>query len=1019
MVVRFTSSYGINRHKFLEPRVSCRVTQSILVEHRRWLLKTRYGVIGWLTDLFVFLGSFSAAECCDSMFTNKKINVVLDETNFLLWKQQVLLAIHSHRLERLLTGAMQSPPEITVDEDGSLIPNEAYDDFIAQDSVLASWLLSTISPHLLSQFVGAETVISIWVMVLQYFATRSSTSVMSLHCKLQSLKKGEDNMWVYIDKVKEICDALASCESPIPLVGHIASILKRLPREYQSFMAVIMSSGDMLPFANCWLCSSRINGYGCCSYCSSQVENEACRVFSANFVANTTTYDKCACMYSSKGYRLHDSTGADKLVVEQDQWVIDFGATHHVTPYTSVVTRKTGCSGPGTLVVGDGALLPVNLVGSTFMKSASRVLLVNDLLHVPGITQNFLSVSKFARDNNVVLEFYAQGCCVRDAVNGEVILQGRMEEGLYVFPSTTVSRVVQSDWGGEYRSLSVVLVKEGIVHCVACQIHRSRIVLSKESIDTSLSLPCPQHKGYMCLAVSGRIYVSRHVIFDEFTFPFARVAGSSNTSVSNKQRYAKLEEAVNAGEDSVDGNSGHLGQIVVDMGETSLEAAAQQDINEEGGEVGTAEALEPTNQRKSVAVTGSLDNVSHLRDDNDASYLNRHSMLKKSKCRIFKPKLYMASYDDMKPLNIHEAIKSPHWRATFHVEIEALRRNGTWTLVKLPEERSVVGCKWLFKLKKNPDGSISSGQICNVECSPFTSCYEWLAPPGFEQVAADGSPLVCRLKKVLYGLREAPQNWHDKLKKCLVKIRFKKFSAYTSLFVCWEDGQCVYILMYVDDIVLTGSSNKQIEEVVKLLGSEFALKDLGDLHYFLGIEDAYEYRSIVVKRILRYLVGIINHGLVIAPAVVGFNVVAFADTDWAANIDDRKSVSGYCAFVGDNLVMWNSKKQKSVSRSTMEAEYRSVVDVNAETTWVNALLSDLGVASKHVEVDVHFVHEKVALKQVLVNYVPGSHQVADGFTMPLVTARFEVFKARVNVQSTFLWEEEEEVGRMLNDEVVS
>ncbi|KAE8657223.1 putative Leucine-rich repeat family protein [Hibiscus syriacus] len=68
----------------------------------------------------------------------------------------------------------------------------------------------------------------------------------------------------------------------------------------------------------------------------------------------------------------------------------------------------------------------------------------------------------------------------------------------------------------------------------------------------------------------------------------------------------------------------------------------------------------------------------------------------------------------------------------------------------------------------------------------------------------------------------------------------------------------------------------------------------------------------------------------------------------------------------------------------MEAKYRSVADVIAETTW-----------SKHVELDVHFVREKVALKQVLVNYVPGSHQVADGFTKSLVAARFEVFKARL------------------------
>ncbi|XP_039053343.1 uncharacterized protein LOC120195357 [Hibiscus syriacus] len=72
------------------------------------------------------------------MFTNKKINVVLDEMNFLLWKQQVLLTVHSHRLERLLTGALKPPPELVDDENGAMIPNEDYEDFVAQDSSLAS-----------------------------------------------------------------------------------------------------------------------------------------------------------------------------------------------------------------------------------------------------------------------------------------------------------------------------------------------------------------------------------------------------------------------------------------------------------------------------------------------------------------------------------------------------------------------------------------------------------------------------------------------------------------------------------------------------------------------------------------------------------------------------------------------------------------------------------------------------------------------------------------------------------------
>ncbi|KAL4324575.1 hypothetical protein GQ457_11G028900 [Hibiscus cannabinus] len=100
----------------------------------------------------IYLGDSSRGR----IFMNKKINIVLDETNFLLWKQQVLLTMRSHRLERLLMGELTAPPERVPGEGGSLVLNDEYETFVAQDSALASWLLSTISTHLLPQFVGVE-----------------------------------------------------------------------------------------------------------------------------------------------------------------------------------------------------------------------------------------------------------------------------------------------------------------------------------------------------------------------------------------------------------------------------------------------------------------------------------------------------------------------------------------------------------------------------------------------------------------------------------------------------------------------------------------------------------------------------------------------------------------------------------------------------------------------------------------------------------------------------------------------
>jgi len=79
-----------------------------------------------------------------------------------------------------------------------------------------------------------------------------------------------------------------------------------------------------------------------------------------------------------------------------------------------------------------------------------------------------------------------------------------------------------------------------------------------------------------------------------------------------------------------------------------------------------------------------------------------------------------------------------------------------------------------------------------------------------------------------------------------------------------------------------------------------------------------------VKRILRYLVGTPTHGLLLTPSPT-YSIIGFSDFDWATDLDDHKSTTGYCIFVGHNLVSWSSKKQKVVSRSSTEAEYKSIV----------------------------------------------------------------------------------------------
>jgi hypothetical protein len=173
----------------------------------------------------------------------------------------------------------------------------------------------------------------------------------------------------------------------------------------------------------------------------------------------------------------------------------------------------------------------------------------------------------------------------------------------------------------------------------------------------------------------------------------------------------------------------------------------------------------------------------------------------------------------------------------------------------------------------------------------------------------------------------------------------------------------------------------------------------------LHMHDPREPHLHAVKRVLRYLSGTLDYSLQVLRSSPT-SLTAYTDADWAGCPDTRKSTSGYGIFLGDNLVSWSSKRQKIVSRLSAEAEYRAVANVVAEMCWLRQLLSELchplqratvvycdnisdvylstnlvqHQRTKHVEIDLHFVRERVALGDVRVLYVPTSSQYADIFT---------------------------------------
>jgi hypothetical protein len=178
-----------------------------------------------------------------------------------------------------------------------------------------------------------------------------------------------------------------------------------------------------------------------------------------------------------------------------------------------------------------------------------------------------------------------------------------------------------------------------------------------------------------------------------------------------------------------------------------------------------------------------------------------------------------------------------------------------------------------------------------------------------------------------------------------------------------------------------------------------------------------------VKRILRYLKHTLDIGLKFTKSS-SMHVSAFLDLDWAGDDDDdRRSIRGFAVCLGRNLFYWSARKQHTVSRSSTETEYKTLANATAELMWVETLLKELRIhgppaariwcdnigatylivnsvfhgRTKYVEVDFHFVRERVADKLPDVRIISTDDQVADGFTKPLTTKKLVSFRSNLNL----------------------
>ncbi|GKC70832.1 ribonuclease H-like domain-containing protein [Tanacetum coccineum] len=227
-----------------------------------------------------------------------------------------------------------------------------------------------------------------------------------------------------------------------------------------------------------------------------------------------------------------------------------------------------------------------------------------------------------------------------------------------------------------------------------------------------------------------------------------------------------------------------------------------------------------------------------------------------------------------------------------------------------------------------------------------------------------------------------------------ITVGFTPSRCDSSLFIYRQGDDTAFLLLYVDDIVLTASSDRLLQQIIASLHRKFSMTDFGTLNYFLGISvtrdssgmflsqrkyamkilerahmvgcnssqtpvdtesklgdggtpqvclymhDPPEPHFSALKRILRYVQGTLDYGLQLFSSTTD-SLIAYSDADWAGCPTTRRSTLGYCVFLGNNLLSWSSKRQPTLSHSSAEAEYHGVASVVAETCWIRNLLREL------------------------------------------------------------------------------
>ncbi|RVW61330.1 Retrovirus-related Pol polyprotein from transposon RE1 [Vitis vinifera] len=729
-----------------------------------------------------------------------------------------------------------------------------------------------------------------------------------------------------------------------------------------------------------------------------------------------------------------------------DTWYLDSGASHHLTQSVGNLTSSSPYTGTDKVTIGNGKHLSISNTGSYRLLSDSRSFHLKKVFHVPFISANLISVVKFCLDNNALIEFRSNSFFVKDLHTKKVLTQGKLENGLYRFPVLNSKKVAfvgatnSSTFYSHNSSIfgnKVKLWHHKLGHAstdIVTQIMQSCNVSFEKNKNTVCSTVCSSCQ----LAKSHRLptHLSLSCASKPLELVHTNLWGPASVKSTSGARYFIL---------FLDDYSRYTWFYPLQTKNQALPAFKKFKLQVENQFDAKIKCLQSDNGGEFRSFKTFLQQTSIFHRFSCPYNSAQNGRVERKHRHVVETGLALLA---------HASLPMEFWQYAFQTSTFLINRMPSKYLTEAIHEdqppspspaprmttRLMRGCKWVYKLKHKPDGSIERYKARLVAkgynqthgldyfetFSPMVKAatiriiltvalsFQW----EIRQLDVHNAFLNGELEEQVY--MSQPPGYLDTTFP--TKWGFSNSRTNSYMFLHFGESTTLIVLVYVDDIIITGCSSTQISSLIAKLDSIFTLRDLGQLSYFLAktpgavgknlskfdgdpMDEVTQYRSVVgalqyltitrpdiafavnkacqfmqqptsahwlsVKRILRYLKGTMQDGLLLSPST-NLTIEGFSDVDWGAQPDDRRSSSGYLVYLGEIIWMQALLQELCVPIPAIPLLWYD--NISAYHMAKNPVFH---ARTKHIEIDLHFIRDQVIRGKIQLHFVPTEDQPAD------------------------------------------